>query len=280
MARRLVDAGFETSVWNRTAAKMQPLIEAGASGTADPATLGGACDMVGLCLPEAADCRQVLIEGGLLEALPESGIVLNHSTIGPQQARELADLCHDLGRNYLDAPVSGGPPGAIAGTLCVMVGGDAQVLQRARPVLDSFAGTIVHVAGPGTGQVAKLANNLSVLQTYVGVQEAFELATRYGVDPATLLEVLSAATANSHTLQTRAPVAGLQPKSPASNDWKPGFATDMMAKDIDLALQAAEGVELEVAGTELGRALLGIAQQAGLGDEDFSALAKLMHRKV
>lgn len=279
MAMRLVEAGFPTAVWNRTRAKMQPLLDGGASGAEDPAALGSACEMVGLCLPVGADCREVLLGGGLLDALPDGGIVINHSTIGPEQARELDALCREHQRHYLDAPISGGPPGAVAGTLCVMVGGEADVLARARPFIEAFASTIVHVGGPGAGQVAKLANNLIVTQTFVSIQEAFELSHRYGVDPALLLASLTGATANSQTLQTRAPVEGLQPDCPASNQWQPGFATDMMAKDMDLALEAAQEVDLEVAGTELGRAMLARAQEAGLGDEDFSAMAKLLRRE-
>lgn len=276
MAENLLAPDFTLYVWNRTASRAEPLVAKGASAVSDPTELGGVCDIVATCLPTGSEVRELLVDRGLLRSLAPGATVVDHSTISPGDARSLAELCGESGVGYLDAPVSGGPPGAAARTLCIMVGGPADTLERARPVLEASARKVVHVGPAGSGQIAKLANNLSVAVTYLGLQESFELARRNDIDPGVLLEVLTAATASSHTLETRAPVEGLQPRAPASNGWAAGFATDMMAKDLDLALRAASAVTLDMPGTELARSRLKQAQDAGMGSLDFSVFAKLL----
>lgn len=276
MVQRLLDCGYRPKVWNRTPARAEPLVTAGAEAVAHPAALGQAADIVGLCLPTVTECREVMEGQGLLAALAPGSLLLNFSTIGPEQAKELDTLCQQHEVHYLDAPVSGGPAGSAAGTLSIMVGCEADVLPQAQPVLADLGAKIVRIGEVGAGQVAKLANNLIAMITYVGLQEGFELASRYDVDPKLVYEALSAATANSTALKTRAPVEGLQPEMPPSNNWQPGFATDMMAKDLDLALATAQKVDQKMAGTELARAMLRLAQENGLGGEDYSAYAKLM----
>ncbi|MBX7160964.1 MAG: NAD(P)-dependent oxidoreductase [Acidimicrobiia bacterium] len=275
MATNLVRAGHDVTVWNRTESRCAPLAAAGADVAATPAAAAEGADAVCLALPTGAEVRAVL-EDGVIAALELSGgSVVDHSTIAPADARSLAHSCSDSGVGFLDAPVSGGPWGAAAGTLCVMVGGDADVVARNTAVLEASAATVIHVGPSGSGQVVKLANNLTYAVTTLGIVEAFHLARAEGVDPATTLEVLTSATADSRALQQRAPVPGLQPDMPASNDWAPGFATDMMAKDLELAIAAAHEDGLALPATALARTVLELAQQAGLGGRDFSVFATL-----
>jgi len=276
MVQRLLECGYRPKVWNRTSARAEPLLAIGAEAAATPAALGEACDVVGLCLPTVKECREVMEEQGLLPAMGSGSLLLNFSTIGPEQAKALDALCCQHQVKYVDAPVSGGPAGSAAGTLSIMVGCEEAVLAEAQPVLEDLGAKIVRIGEVGAGQVAKLANNLIAMITYVGLQEGFELARRYDVDPGLVYEALSAATANSTALKTRAPVEGLQPDMPPSQNWQPGFATDMMAKDLDLALESARKVDQKMVGTELGRAMLKLAQDHGLGGEDYSDYAKLM----
>lgn len=276
MVQRLLDCGYRPKVWNRTPARAEPLVAAGAEALPSPEALGQACDIVGLCLPTVKECHEVMAGQDLLAAMEPGSLLLNFSTIGPEQAKELDALCRQHGVKYVDAPVSGGPAGSAAGTLSIMVGCEEAVLAEALPVLNDLGAKIVRIGEVGAGQVAKLANNLIAMITYVGVQEGFELARRYEVDPKLVVEALSAATASCKTLEQRVPVEGLQPNSPPSQNWQPGFATDMMAKDLDLALETAKKVDQKMAGTELGRAMLRLAQENGLGGEDYSAYAKLM----
>ena len=157
-----------------------------------------------------------------------------------------------------------------------MVGGDAATLEPARPALDAFAGLIVHCGGPGMGQVVKLCNNLIYAAQMVATAEATALAQTSGVDMAKLHEVLTHATGDCVAVRTRLPVDGVIPDSPASNDWKPGFMTDLMGKDVDLALGYAAGAGVPLPMTALSRQVLAAASAAGYGREDFSALAKVL----
>jgi 3-hydroxyisobutyrate dehydrogenase len=157
-----------------------------------------------------------------------------------------------------------------------MVGGDEGVLAATEPALDPFAGLIVHVGGPGMGQVVKLCNNLIYAAQMTATAEATALAVKSGVDMTKLYEVLTHATADCVAVRTRLPVPGVVPESPASNGWQPGFMTDLMAKDIDLALAYAARSGVPVATTAAARQLLTAASTAGYGREDFSAVAKVV----
>jgi 3-hydroxyisobutyrate dehydrogenase len=180
------------------------------------------------------------------------------------------------GARYLDAPLSGGTAGAQKGTLTMMVGGDEQTLADAGPALDPFAGLVVHVGGPGMGQVVKLCNNLIYAAQMTATAEATALAVRSGVDMAKLFEVLTHATGDCVAVRTRLPVPGVVPDSPASTGWKPGFMTDLMAKDLDLALAYGAASGVPMATTAVARQLLTAAASAGYGREDFSAVAKVI----
>jgi len=157
-----------------------------------------------------------------------------------------------------------------------MVGGDEATLDDTRPALEPFAGLIVHVGGPGMGQVVKLCNNLIYAAQMLATAEATALALTSGVDMAKLHEVLTHSTGDCVAVRTRLPVPGVVPESPASNGWQPGFMTDLMAKDLDLALAYGAGAGVPLATTALARQVLTAASTAGYGREDFSALAKVV----
>lgn len=275
MAANLLKAGHDVTVWNRTASKADPLVAAGATLAADPGTAAEGADAVCCALPTGAEVRAVLEHGALAAVSQSGGSVVDHSTIAPEDARALAEWCAEAGVGFLDAPVSGGPWGAAAGELCVMVGGETEVVARNRPVLEASAATVIHVGPSGAGQVVKLANNLAYAISTLGVVEAFHLARAEGIDPAVTLEVLTAATADSRALRQRAPVPGLQDGMPASTGWAAGFAADMMAKDLEYAIATAHMGGLALPATALARTVIELAQQAGLGDKDFSVFATL-----
>ena len=198
-------------------------------------------------------------------------IVVDCSTISPKTAIDLQRRVSEARGEYLDAPVSGGPYGATAGTLSVMVGGDEAALEQARPAIESFAGLICHVGPPGSGQVVKLANQLVVGAQVLALSEAAVLVQRSGVDPAALHRVLVASTADCHMARTRFPVAGVVETSPATNDWRPDFTTRLMAKDLDIVLAHAGAVGAPVLSTGIVRALLAASSYAGNSDRDFSS---------
>ena len=181
----------------------------------------------------------VEVVDGMLAALGEGKTVVDCSTIDPEVERAQHVRVAGRGARYLDAPLSGGTAGARNGVLTLMVGGDAATLEDVTPALTAFAGLIVHVGGPGMGQVVKLCNNLIYAAQMTATAEATALAVKSGVDMHKLFEVLTHATGDCVAVRTRLPVAGVVPESPASHDWQPGFMTDLMAKDLDLALAYA-----------------------------------------
>jgi len=276
MTRNLVAAGHHVTVASR---RRPPIDEAVSFGAIDGGTLpdvASGSEVLVLCVPNSPDVVQVV--DAVLPALGPGTIVVDCSTIDPEVERAQHERVTATGARYLDAPVSGGTVGAQNGTLTLMVGGDDATLTAARPALEPMAGLIVHVGGPGMGQVVKLCNNLIYAAQMVATAEATGLALRSGVDMDKLLEVLLHSTGDCTAVRTRLPVPGVIPESPASNGWKPGFMTDLMAKDLDLALSYGARAGVPLATTAAARQVLTAAVTAGFGREDFSALAKVVLR--
>ena len=229
-----------------------------------------------LCVPNSPEVVEVI--DAALPVLRDATIVVDTSTIDPEVEAAQHERVGATGARYLEAPLSGGTAGAEKGTLTLMVGGDESTLAAARPALDPFAGLIVHVGGPGMGQVVKLCNNLIYAAQMLATAEATVMATKAGVELGHLYEVLTHATGDCVAVRTRLPAEGVVPDSPASNDWKPGFMTDLMAKDLDLAIAYAAKARVPLFTSGIVRQMLGAASEAGYGREDFSALAKVVRR--
>lgn len=274
MARHLVGAGHDVTVASRSRGPIDGAVAAGAREGDGPRGVVAASDVTILCVPNSPEVVEVL--DAAMPALGTGKIVVDTSTIDPDIEREQHERVGATGAGYLDAPLSGGTVGAERGTLTLMVGGDADVLAAARPALDPFAGLIVPVGGPGMGQVVKLCNQLVYAAQMLAVAEATTMAAKSGVDLGLLYEVLTHATGDCVALRTRVPFEGAIPDSPASNGWKPGFMTDLMAKDVDLVLAYAARVGVPALTSGVVRPILGAASTAGYGREDFSALGKVI----
>ena len=276
MVGHLLTAGHEVTVASRSRGPIEAALAQGATEGASPRRVAESSEVVVLCVPNSPEVVEVVDD--MLEVLGEGTTVVDCSTIDPDIERTQHARVSATGARYLDAPLSGGTAGAQKGTLTLMVGGDAGTLADTEPALTPFAGLIVHVGGPGMGQVVKLCNNLIYAAQMTATAEATALAVKSGVDLHKLLEVLTHATGDCVAVRTRLPVAGVIPDSPASNNWQPGFMTDLMAKDLDLALRYAAGAGVPMATTAAARQLLTAASSAGYGREDFSALAKVVLR--
>jgi 3-hydroxyisobutyrate dehydrogenase len=221
-----------------------------------------AAPVVILSLPDGAAVGAALAR--LLPALPAGAVILDTSTISPLAARENAAQAAAAGLGYLDAPVSGGPAGAAAGTLTVMLGGEAEALDRARPVLDRIAGRVVHVGASGAGQVAKLVNNLLVATHLAVAGEALRIGAAAGVDPAALLPVVNAASGRSAVTEVNLPRWIL------SGSFDSGFSAGLMRKDVRLAMDLARAVGAEPAACGRAAALW---EEVAVDDaEDFNRL--------
>jgi 3-hydroxyisobutyrate dehydrogenase len=278
MALRLIEAGHDVTVASRGRPPIAAAVDRGARDGGTPGGVAEAAEVIVLCLPDSPDVVEVV--DGMLDVLTVGKTVVDCSTIGPEVEQEQHRRVTATGARYLEAPVSGGPAGARAGTLTLMVGGDTATLADTAPVLLAFGGRIVHVGGPGMGQVVKLCNNLIYAAQMTATAEATALAVVSGVDAHKLYEVLIHSSGDCTAVRTRLPVAGVVPDSPASQGWAPGFATDLMAKDLDLALAWGARAGVPMATTDTGRRMLADAQTAGYGREDFSAVTKVVLARV
>jgi 3-hydroxyisobutyrate dehydrogenase len=238
------------------------------------AAVAGA-DVVITSLPNGA-----IVKACYAEVLPAAGpgtLFIDTSTISVDDARAINAQAVERGFAQLDAPVSGGVKGATAGTLAFMVGGDDAAVERARPILEPLAGKIIHCGGSGTGQTAKLCNNMVLAVQQIAVGEAFVLAEKLGLSAQSLFDVITGATGNCWAVHTNCPVPGPVPTSPANNDFRPGFATALMNKDLGLAMAAVSSTgSAAPLGTHAAEIYAKFAAEHS--DEDFSAVIELLRQ--
>ena len=240
MAANLVRAGHAVRGFDVSAEVLAKLVERGGSAAASLLEAVAGVDAVVTMLPEGRHVREAYLgPGGILEAAPSGAVLIDCSTIDVTTARELHEAAARVGRGMVDAPVSGGTVGAVAGTLTFMVGGSEAAFDGARPLLEAMGRTIVHAGGPGTGQAAKICNNMILGISMIAVGEAFALAERLGLDADKLFAISSKSSGQCWSLTSYCPVPGPVPASPANHGYAPGFTTAMMLKDLKLAQQAA-----------------------------------------
>jgi len=270
MARNLLRAGFRlTLVRGHAAAAAEELRQAGAAVADTPAAVAAATELVATCLPDTPDVREVATGAdGLLAGARPGLVVVDHSTIAPMAARELAAACAAKGVSFLDAPVSGGQQGAVAGTLSIMVGGDAAALERARPVLDAVGKKIVHVGASGAGQFTKACNQIICAVTWQAIAEGMTLGVKAGVDPVKMLEAVSAGAARCWALETRTPKV-------LDGDFTPGFLARLQHKDLIIATDAAKALGVPLPVTALVTEFYAALMTLGKGELDTSALVQL-----
>jgi len=274
MTRHLVAAGHDVTVASRSRPPIDAAIAAGAHEAANPHAVVAASEITLLCLPDGPDVVSVLDDA--LSALTPGRIIIDTSTIDPEIERAQHERVRAHGADYLDAPLSGGTVGAERGTLTVMVGGDATTLERALPAIEPFAELIVHVGGPGVGQVVKLCNQMVYAAQMLAVAEATTLAAKENVDLALLYDVMTHSTGDCVALRTRIPFEGARPDTPASNRWQPGFMTALMTKDVNLVMRAAARAGVPATAAAAVLPVLQAAIDAGYAREDFSALGKVV----
>lgn len=265
MARNLAKAGHEVTGFDLSAEAMRA---AGVAPAASAAEAARGRDVVVTMLPAGAHVRDAWLGAGGMAAAAGDAVLIDCSTIDVATAREVA-----AGRRMLDAPVSGGTMGAENATLTFMVGGAEADFAAARPILEAMGRTVVHCGGPGAGQAAKLCNNMLLAISMIGTCEAFVLAEKLGLSHEALFEVASRSSGQCWSLTTYCPVPGPVPGSPANRDYRPGFATSLMLKDLGLSQEAAEGA------TPLGAAALALyrrfAAEGGAG-MDFSGIITML----
>jgi 3-hydroxyisobutyrate dehydrogenase len=269
MAGNLVAAGYDVIGFDVDPGRAASLPRTARSA----AEAAAGADVVITSLPSPEIVEAVAFgPDGVHEGIAAGAVFVDMSTSSPGLARDLARRFEAIGVAALDAPVSGGPHGAKAGTLTVMAGGPAEAFERCRPVFEAVGKQVTRVGDAGAGQVAKLCNNLISGVTLAAISEACSIADREGVPPDVLYELLCGSVGDSRVLRMRFPVAGADPSHPASSDYAPLFALDLLVKDLGLARDLAERLELQL---PLLHAALGRyegAQAAGFGALDYSAV--------
>jgi len=236
MSGNLVDAGHAVRGFDPVPAARQAAADHGVTVLESASAAVQGADVVVTMLPNGALVRQCYAD--VMPAAEKGALFIDSSTIAVDDARSANAYAAERGFAQLDAPVSGGVKGAVAGTLAFMVGGTAAALETARPVLEPMAGKVIHCGDSGAGQAAKLCNNMLLAVQQIAVGEAFVLADKLGLSAQSLFDVITGATGNCWAVHTNCPVPGPVPTSPANNDFKPGFATALMNKDLGLAMDA------------------------------------------
>lgn len=272
MVQNLLRSDYPVTVFTRTKSKADPLLAAGAEWADSPADAARDADIIITIVGDSPDVEQVYLgDAGVFSAIRDGATAIDMSTVSPETARQVAAALTDRGAGFLDAPVSGGRNGAEAGTLAIMVGGDAETLERARPVLEVLGRTVIHCGPAGNGQLTKLCNQILCGLNLLAVCEAFVFAERAGLDVNTMLKVVSAGAAGSwavDNLGTRM----------AKGDFDPMFMIDLQNKDLRIALEMARENTVPLPGTSLVHQLLAANQAAGEGRLGTQALLKVLQR--
>ena len=274
MARHLVSAGYEVTVHNRSRGSVAELVSLGASAASSPADVARQATIVITMLPDTADVEAVLTgEDGILEGLEPGSVVVDMSSISPVATRQLATLVAARRSTMIDAPVSGGEPGAVEGTLSIMVGGDEAAFARIHPVLARLGrpDRIVHVGiAPGSGQICKICNQIAIGGTLAGVSEAFALARKAGVDPARVRAALLGGFAASRVLEVHG-------ERILTNNYAPGFRTRLYQKDLRIANETAAVLAVATPVAAVVTQLVNALVAAGRGELDSSAIATVLY---
>lgn len=270
MARNLMEAGYDLIVYNRSRGKIEDLVSEGAEAAESPKEIAEDATIIFTMLPGPPEIREVVAgEDGLLRGAGEGSLLVDMSTSSPVLARELARTARERGVGLLDAPVSGGDIGAVEGTLSIMIGGDEEDFERARPLFDVMGETVVYVGPSGTGQVVKACNQIVVALTIEAVSEALVLGSKAGVDPKKVIEVLSGGLAGNKVMEVKR-------EKFLSHDFEPGGKVESHLKDLGIALEAGREYGVPLPLTAVVDQMFGTLIAKGREGWDHSALLTLI----
>jgi len=273
MLNNLIKKGFGVVAYDIVPAALDAAVKLGATACGSAADAARQADLVVTVLPSSSHVEAVYLgAGGVLEGVGKGRLCVDMSTIEPAVSQRVAERLRERGIRFIDAPVSGGVVGAEKATLAIMVGGEAADLEEARPALAAMGANIIHVGPVGAGEVAKLCNNLIAGVAMVAVSEAFRIAEGFGVDPKILTSVIAKSSGNTWAMEHGHPVPGMVPTAASSRDYAPGFMTDLMAKDLGLAVNAARELRVPVSVAAAAQQLLRLASSHGYGRKDFSSV--------
>ncbi|AUG99634.1 2-hydroxy-3-oxopropionate reductase [Prodigiosinella confusarubida] len=267
MSKNLIKAGYSLVVLDRNSDAVAEIVAAGAVAAETPKSVAEQSDIVITMLPNSPNVKEVVLgENGVIEGARSGSVVIDMSSIAPLVSREVASALAEKGVDMLDAPVSGGEPKAIDGTLSVMVGGDKAIFARCYDIMKSMAGSVVHTGDVGAGNVTKLANQVIVALNIAAMSEALVLATKAGVNPDLVFQAIRGGLAGSTVLDAKAPMV-------MDRNFKPGFRIDLHIKDLTNALDTSHSIGAQLPLTAAVMEMMQALKADGLGTSDHSALA-------
>ncbi len=273
MTLNLLKAGYPVTVFARSPEKIQDVIAAGARLAKSSAEVGQQSEIVITMLPNTPDVEAVVLgPGGVLEGMPSGGVIIDMSTIAPAGSQRITETCRAQGVDFLDAPVSGGTVGAKNGTLTIMAGGDKAAFERVRPVLEAMGNpeNIIHVGPSGAGEIVKLVNNVMAANIAAACAEALVLGVKAGADLATMVRIISASTGANMQL------SNVFPARVFNGSFELGFATNLMTKDVGLALELARDLDVPMPVSECVIDLFENARGLGFGEIDYTSIIKVL----
>jgi 2-hydroxy-3-oxopropionate reductase len=272
MARNLLKAGYSLVVYDVAPGPVAELTGEGAQAGASSSDAASRAEMIVTMLPDGPDVEKaVLGPGGVLEGARPGALVVDMSSISPTVSQKVAAACAEKAVDFLDAPVSGGEPKAVDGTLAIMVGGRPEVFEKALPVLQKMGSSVTLTGPAGAGNVTKLANQIMVACNIAAMGEALVLATRAGLDPEVVFNAVKGGLAGSTVLNAKAPMA-------IARNFKPGFRIRLHQKDLRNALLAAESMKVSLPITSLVQQMLMALMNEGKGDLDHSAIVTFIEQ--
>jgi len=270
MSRNLLKAGYSVVVYDVVAAAVADVVQSGATSAGSGKDVAAQSDVIVTMLPDGPDVEAaVLGVGGILEGAKAGSVVVDMSSISPIVAQKVAAACEAKGVDFVDAPVSGGEPKAIEGTLAIMVGGKPEVFERVRPMLEKLGSTVTLTGAVGAGNVTKLANQIMVACNIAAMGEALVLATKAGLDPEVVFNAVKGGLAGSTVLNAKAPMV-------IARNFKPGFRIRLHQKDLRNALLAAESLKVSLPMTSMVQQTLIALMNEGKGDLDHSAIVNFV----
>lgn len=279
MAANLVKAGFQVKAFDLMEANLNAAAEAGCTPVDCAKKAVEGVDYVVSMLPNGAIVESVYIDGdALLEVIPKTALVLDCSTVAPDNSRRVGAAAEKLGVQFVDAPVSGGVAAAAAGTLAFMVGGTEANFEASKAVLEAMGANIFRAGDVGAGQVAKICNNMLLAIHMTGTAEALQLGIDNGLDPKALSEIMLKSSGCNWSLEKYNPVPGVMEGVPASNDYQGGFMVDLMLKDLSLAMEASVSSKSSIPMGTAARNLFNLHKNSGSedkGGKDFSSVQQL-----
>lgn len=277
MATNLLEAGHELLAFDLLPEAMQPFAEKGAYVAHCAAEAAAKAKIVISMLPAGEHVRDLYMGAGeILTSVNTTTLLIDCSTIAAEDARAVAAAASARGLSFLDAPVSGGVAGAKAGTLTFIVGGEAQSLEAARPILGSMGSKVFHAGGHGAGQVGKMCNNMLLAILMIGTCEALNLAVAHDLNPAVISEIMQSSSGNNWALESYNPYPDLMENTPAARGYEGGFVGDLMAKDLALAMNAALTSGTSTPLGSLAHSLYAMHCANGNGRKDFSSIIQLL----